>query len=138
MICYINPLRGVFMLLWSYIRIPPAVRRQYGGMILYYLQLIDFSKYVFNSQINSDISVVTILPPYCRRTAAGLPPYCRRTAAVLPPYCRRTAGGILMYDRYYHIPTLHLMQYNGRKLGSVLQGGGGGGGGYIYPYRRLT
>ena len=90
-------------------------------MILYYLQLIDFSKYVFNSQINSDISVVTILPPYCRRTAAGLPPHCRRTAAalppycrrtaaalppccrrtaaVLPPYCRRTAGGILMYDR---------------------------------------
>ena len=32
----------------------------------------------------SYMGVVTILPPYCRRTAAVLPPYCRRTAAVLP------------------------------------------------------
>ena len=43
-------------------------------------------------------NIVSVLPQYCRRTAAVLPQYCRRTAAVLPPYCRRTAVGILMYD----------------------------------------
>ena len=41
----------------------------------------------------SDKSVFTILPPYCRSTAA-----------VLPPYCRRTAVGILMYD---HLVTVN-------------------------------
>ena len=61
--------------------------------------LLSYKKYVFNSQINSDISVVTILPRDCRRTAAGLPPYCRRTAAALPPYCRRTAAVLPPYCR---------------------------------------
>ena len=68
----------------SYIRIPTAVPRQYGG------------------------STAAVPRQYCRRTASGtaaiLPPYCRGTAAilccgtatVLPPYCRRTAA-VLIY-----------------------------------------